>query len=154
MRNNLPRPMKESITTQNAEERKAPNWNAVWSLTIGVCGLIIAEFLPAGMLTPMAKDLGISEGLAGQAVTATSILAVVTSLFIAFLTRKLNRRTVLLSLSFLLALSSLIVAFAPSFELVLLGRVVLGISLGGFWSMAAAITIRLVPDSHVPKALS
>src|SRR5256885_13817394 len=84
-----------------------------------------AEFLPAGMLTPMAKDLGISEGLAGQAVTATSILAVVTSLFIAFLTRKLNRRTVLLSLSVLLAVSSLIVALAPGFKVVLLGRVVL-----------------------------
>src|SRR2546428_194471 len=140
--------------TRAAEERKAPKWNAVWSLTIGVCGLIIAEFLPAGMLTPMAHDLGISEGLAGQAVTATSILAVVTSLLIAFLTRKLNRRTVLLSLSILLALSSLIVALAPGFKVVLLGRVVLGISLGGFWSMATAITIRLVPDSDVPKALS
>src|SRR6266576_2509126 len=128
--------MKESITTQNAEEHKAPNWNAVWSLTIGVCGLIIAEFLPAGMLTPMAKDLGISEGLAGQAVTATSIFAVVTSLLIAFLTRRLNRRTVLLSLSILLALSSLIIA------------------LGGFWSMATAISIRLVPGSDVPKALA
>src|SRR5437870_2840179 len=145
--------MKTSITQQNAEEQK-PNWNAIWSLTIGVCGLIIAEFLPAGMLTPMAKDLGVSEGLAGQAVTATSILAVVTSILIAFLTRKLNRRTVLLSLSFLLALSSLIVAFAPGFKVVLLGRVLLGISLGGFWSMATAITIRLVPDSDVPKALS
>jgi len=130
------------------------NWNAVWAMTIGVSGLIIAEFLPAGVLTPMAKDLGISEGLAGQAVTATSILAVITSLFIAFVTRKLNRKTVLLSLSILLALSSLIVALAPDFKLVLLGRVVLGISLGGFWSMATAITIRLVPGSDVPKALS
>jgi DHA1 family purine ribonucleoside efflux pump-like MFS transporter len=102
----------------------------------------------------MAKDLGISEGLAGQAVTATSILAVGTSLLIGFVTRKLNRRTVLLSLSALLALSSLIVALAPGFKLILLGRVVLGISLGGFWSMATAITIRLVPDSDVPKALS
>src|SRR5437867_13297586 len=110
--------MKESTTTQNAEEPQTPDWNAVWALTIGVSGLIIAEFLPAGMLTPMAKDLGISEGLAGQAITATSILAVVTSLFIAFLTRKLNRRTVLLSLSFLLPLSSLIVALALSFDLV------------------------------------
>ena len=136
------------------KESKVPNWNAVWSMTIGVSGLIIAEFLPAGVLTPMAKNLGISEGLAGQAVTATSILAVVTSLFIAFLTRKLNRKTVLLSLSILMALSSLIVALAPSFALVLLGRVVLGISLGGFWSMATAITIRLVPDADVPKALS
>jgi DHA1 family purine ribonucleoside efflux pump-like MFS transporter len=145
--------MKTPITKQNAEEQKG-NWNAIWSLTIGVCGLIIAEFLPAGMLTPMAKDLGVSEGLAGQAVTATSILAVLTSLSIAFLTRKLNRRTVLLSLSFLLALSSLIVAFAPGFKVVLLGRIVLGISLGGFWSMATAISIRLVPASDLPKALS
>src|SRR6266568_9476782 len=116
-------------------KNKTPDWNAVWALTIGVSGLIIAEFLPAGILAPMAKDLGISEGLAGQAVTATSILAFVTSLLIAFLTRKLNRRTVLLSLSFLLALSSLIVALAPGFKAVLLGRVVLGIALGGFWSM-------------------
>ncbi len=145
--------MKAPTTAQNAEAQK-PDWNAIWSLMIGVCGLIIAEFLPAGMLTPMAKDLGVSEGLAGQAVTATSIFAVVTSLLIAFLTRKLNRRTVLLSLSFLLALSSLVVAFAPGFKVVLLGRVVLGISLGGFWSMATAISIRLVPPSDLPKALS
>ena len=102
----------------------------------------------------MAKSLGVSEGLAGQAVTATSILAVITSLLIAYLTRKLNRRTVLLTLSTLLSLSSLIVAFAPSFELVLLGRVVLGIATGGFWAMATATTIRLVRESDVPKALS
>lgn len=146
--------MKESFSTQNPKNIRVPNWNAVWSLTIGVSGLIIAEFLPAGVLTPMAKDLGISEGLAGQAVTATSLLAVVTSLLIAFLTRRLNRRTVLLSLSLLLSLSSLIVAFAPDFKLILLGRLVLGISLGGFWSMATAITMRLVPDSALPKALS
>lgn len=145
--------MKISVIEQNAGEQK-PNWNAIWSLTIGVCGLIIAEFLPAGMLTPMAKDLRISEGLAGQAVTATSILAVVTSLLIAFLTRKLNRRTVLLSLSVLLASSSLVVALAPGFKSVLLGRVVLGIALGGFWSMATAIAIRLVPSADVPKALA
>src|SRR4051812_31598441 len=112
------------------------HWNAVWSMTIGVAGLIIAEFLPAGVLTPLARDLRISEGMAGQAVTATSVLAVITSLLIAYLTRNLNRRTVLLSLSFLLSLSSLIVAFAPNFFLLLLGRFVLGISLGGFWSMA------------------
>lgn len=146
--------MKGPLAMQTFEEDRTPNWNAVWSLTIGVSGLIIAEFLPAGVLTPMAKDLGITEGLAGQAVTATSILAVVTSLLIAFVTRKLNRKTVLLSLSILLALSSLTVALAPGFKLILLGRLVLGISLGGFWSMATAITIRLVPNSDVPKALS
>lgn len=131
-----------------------PQWGAIWALTIGVAGLIIAEFLPAGVLTLMAKDLQISEGMAGQAVTATSVFAVITSLLIAYLTRNFNRRKVLLALSFLLTISSLIVAFAPNYPILLLGRVVLGISLGGFWSMATAIAARLAPEKDVPKALS
>ncbi len=130
------------------------NWNAVWAMTIGVAGLIIAEFLPAGVLTPIAHDLHITEGMAGQAVTATSVFAVITSLIIAFVTRNFNRRTVLLWLSLLLSLSSLIVAFAPNFVFLLVGRIILGISLGGFWSMATAVSIRLVDESEVPKALS
>jgi predicted MFS family arabinose efflux permease len=132
----------------------AANWNAVWALTIGVAGLIIAEFLPAGVLTPLAHDLQISEGMAGQAVTMTSVFAVITSLLVAYVTRNIDRRKVLLGLSFLLSISSVMVAFAPSFGFLLAGRVLLGISLGGFRSMATAITIRLVPESDVPKALS
>ncbi len=49
-------------------------------MTLGVFGLVTAEFLPASLLTPMAADLGISEGAAGQAVTATAAVAMVTSL--------------------------------------------------------------------------
>src|SRR5207244_1614923 len=135
----------KTITKHSSLEpsRATANWNAVWSMTIGVAGLIIAEFLPAGVLTPLAKDLQITEGMAGQAITATSVCAVIASLLIAYLTRSVDRRKVLLSLSFLLSVSSFVVAFAPNFLVLLLGRVILGISLGGFWSMAAAITIRL-----------
>lgn len=136
------------------DNNRSAAWNGVWALTLGVSGLMIAEFLPAGVLTSMASDLKISEGMAGQAVTATSILAVITSLLIAYLTRKLNRRTVLLSLSSCLALSSLVVAFAPNLLLLLFGRILLGIALGGFWSMSTAIAIRLVPSQDVPRALS
>src|SRR4051812_5579065 len=93
--------------SQTQTNQPTGTWNAIWSMTIGVAGLIIAEFLPAGVLTPMANDLGISEGMAGQAVTVTSIFAVITSLLIAYVTRNLNRRIVLLTLSFLLGCSSL-----------------------------------------------
>jgi predicted MFS family arabinose efflux permease len=130
------------------------NWMAVIALALGVASLIIAEFLPAGMLTPMAQGLGMSEGMTGQAVTATSVLAVVTSLLISVVTASFNRRTVLLSLSGVLVISNLLVAFAPNFAVLLLGRALVGISLGGFWSMAAAITARLVPAAAVPRALS
>lgn len=134
--------------------RDKPAWAAVVSMTLGVFGLVTAEFLPASLLTPMAADLGISEGLAGQAVTATALVALATSLLISATIRDLDRRIVLLAFSALLILSSLLVALAPSLPLLLLGRVLLGVAVGGFWTMSAAVTMRLVPAALVPRALS
>lgn len=138
----------------NTTDSKPPAWNAVFSIALGVAGLIMAEFLPTGVLTPMARDLGITEGMTGQSVTATSVAAVITSLTLPFLSRKMNRRTVMLGLSFLLICSNLIAAFSPNFATLLGGRFILGIALGGFWSMAAAIAMRLVPQADGPRAIA
>ena len=142
----------EQSWTADVPERAS--WAGVVSLTLGVFGLVTAEFLPASLLTPMASGLGISEALAGQAVTATAMVALVSALLAAVVTRGLDRRIVLMGFSVLLIVSNLLVAAAPSFVLLLLGRVLLGIALGGFWSMAMAVAIRLVPTPMVPRALS
>jgi predicted MFS family arabinose efflux permease len=131
-----------------------PAWGAVFAVTLGVFALITAEFLPASLLTPMAASLGVTEGMAGQTVTATAAIALITSLVISVLTRNTDRRTVLLSFSVLLVASNLLVAFAPTLALVLVGRVLLGIAIGGFWTMSAAVAMRLVPEAMVPRALS
>ncbi len=131
-----------------------PAWGAVGAMTLGVFGLVTAEFLPASLLTPMAADLGISEGMAGQAVTATAAVAMVTSLLISAATRRIDRRRVLLAFSVLLIVSNLMVAFAPGLSWLLLGRVLLGAAIGGFWTMSAAVAMRLVPPALVPRALS
>jgi len=138
----------------SAEGEGAPAWAAVVSLSLGVFGLVTAEFLPASLLTPMATDLGITEGMAGQAVTATAIVALFSSLLAPSVTRRLDRRHVLLGFSVLLILSNLLVALAPDMTLLLVGRLVLGVALGGFWSMSAATVMRLVPEDLVPRALS
>ncbi|MGI6854975.1 MFS transporter [Mesorhizobium sp. 1B3] len=140
------------IGTDRAEAE--PAWGAVFAMTLGVFGLVTAEFLPASLLTPMAIDLGITEGMAGQAVTATAVVALLTSLLISAATRNVDRRRVLLAFSVLLVGANLIVAFAPSLLQLLVGRVLLGVALGGFWSMSAAIAMRLVPEALVPRALS
>ena len=129
-------------------------WPAVWALALGVFGLVTAEFLPASLLTPIARALDISEALAGQAVTTTAVVALVAGLLAAVATRGLDRRLVLMGFSALLVLSDLLVAAAPSLTLLLLARVLLGIALGGFWSMATAVAMRLVPPAKVPRALS
>ena len=137
-----------------APAREAPAWGAVFSMTLGVFGLVTAEFLPASLLTPMAADLGVSEGVAGQAGTATAVVALVMSLLVSAATRRVDRRIVLLAFSVLLTVSNLLVAFAPGLPALLLGRVLLGLALGGFWTMSAATVMRLVPEAMVPRALS
>ena len=119
-----------------------------------VACLITVEFLPVSLLTPMAQDLGISEGVAGQSVTVTAFVAMFSSLFITQAIGATNRRYVVILFSVLLTLSCLLVSFASSFTLLLLGRACLGLALGGFWAMSASLTMRLVPARTVPKALS
>ncbi|GGB05541.1 MFS transporter [Brucella endophytica] len=129
-------------------------WLAVLSLTMGVFGLLTAEYLPASLLTPMAVELGVSEALAGQAVTITAVVALFSGLFVPVLTRALDRRVVLLAFTTLMIASNLLVAVSSSMTILLVMRVFLGIALGGFWAMAAAVTMRLVPTVLFPRALS
>jgi predicted MFS family arabinose efflux permease len=131
-----------------------PAWAAVGSMALGVFSLVTAEFLPASLLTPIASDFRISEGAAGQTVTATAALALLSSLLVTAVIRNLDRRIVLLSFTVLLLVSNLIAAFAFNLPMLLIGRVLLGVGLGGFWSMSAALTMRLVPEASVPRALS
>ena len=140
--------MKESAS------RAQPAWGAVISMALGVFGLVTAEFLPASLLTPMAADMGITEGMAGQAVTVTAAVALLTSLLISTATRRIDRRHVLLGFSTLLVASNLLVAFAPNLTVLLFGRVLLGVALGGFWTMSIATMMRLVPEDLVPRGLS
>jgi len=127
---------------------------AVFSLAMGVFGLLTAEYLPASLLTPMALDLGVSEALAGQTVTVTAVVALFAGLLVPGLTRSLDRRLVLLGFSALMIASNLLVALSSSLAVLLIMRILLGIALGGFWSMAAAVAMRLVPAALLPRALS
>lgn len=144
----------QPTTTPQAKEVSRPNWSAVFSVAFCVACLITVEFLPVSLLTPMAQDLGISEGVAGQSVTVTAFVAMFASLFITQAIGTIDRRKVVILFSVLLTLSCLLVSFAESFTLLLLGRACLGLGLGGFWAMSASLTMRLVPARTVPKALS
>ncbi|WP_119273712.1 MFS transporter [Taklimakanibacter deserti] len=143
----------EQVAT-SASDEFSPVWPAVVSLSLGVFGLVTAEFLPASLLTPMAKDLAISDGSAGQAVTATAIVGAIAAPLMAILTRGIDRRTVLWAFSVLLIVSNIIAATASGLAMLLIARIMLGVALGGFWSMSAAMVMRLVPMRLVPRGMS
>ncbi|MGH6646851.1 MFS transporter [Aquabacterium sp.] len=137
-----------------ATPEASAQWPAVASLALGVFGLVTAEFLPASLLTAMAADLHVSEGAAGQTVTATALVGAIAAPSIPLLTRRFDRRAVLLALTFMLLLSNALAATAASLPVLLAARVMLGVALGGFWSMAAALAMRLVPEHLFARAMS
>ena len=142
-----------ALAAAEPQERTEPAWPAVFSMALGVFGLVTTEFLPASLLTKLSTDLGISEGAAGQTVTATAVVAAIAAPALAIVTKRIDRRLVMWGLMTLLVLSNLLAAFAWS-PVLLAARVILGVALGGFWSMSGAIAMRLVPESLLPRAMS
>ena len=132
----------------------ASTWLAVGSMAAATFALVSAEFLPAGLLTPMAADLGISEGTAGQVVTATAVVGAVAALFANVAIGRLNRKAVLVGLSALAVVSNLVAAFSTDFWILLLARAGLGIALSGFWSLSAAVVARLVGVGALGRGMS
>lgn len=145
----------EVVSTVNSSaEQGEARWAAVVSLSLGVFGLVTAEFLPASLLTRIADDLGITVGAAGQAVTATAVIGAIAAPLTAIVTRAMDRRIVMWTFTALLIVSSLLAAMASGLVTLLIARVVLGVALGGFWSMAGAMAMRLVPGPSMPRAMS
>lgn len=134
-------------------ERRAA-WGAVFSMALCVAVLIASEFMPVSLLTPIAGDLGITEGRAGQAISISGIFAVITSVVIAGLAKRIDRKIVLTLFSLLLVLSGAVVTFAPNYGVLVIGRALLGVAIGGFWSMSTAIVMRLVPEDSVSQGLA
>lgn len=129
-------------------------WSAVVCLSLLTFVLVASEFMPVSLLTPIAADLGISEGQAGQAISVSGIFAVLTSLFGNVLLARFDRRTVVLIYTGVLVASGLTVTFAPSYFLFMVGRALIGISIGGFWSLSTAILARVVVSEDLPKAIA
>jgi predicted MFS family arabinose efflux permease len=146
-----------TISTASSEVDSGPakaSWGAVLALTLCASSLVASEFMPVSLLTPIATDLYLTEGQAGQAISVSGFFAVLTSLFIAAASRGVDRRPLLLWLTVLMLLSGLVVSLAPNFAVLMGGRALLGIVIGGFWSMSAATMMRLVPAKDVPRALA
>lgn len=133
---------------------QAAYWSGVFAMTLCVFALVASEFLPVSLLTPIATDLRVTEGLAGQGIAISGGFAVLTSLSISAIAGTMNRKTLLLALTALMGVSGAIVALASNYLTYMVGRALIGVVIGGFWSMSAAMAIRLVPTSEVPRALA
>ncbi|OPB02008.1 MFS transporter [Pseudomonas fluorescens] len=130
------------------------SWGAVFAMSLAAFALVTSEFMPVSLLTPLASDLHISEGQAGQGISVSGLFALLTSLIIAAVAAKVERKRLLLALTALMIVSGTVVALAPNYLTFMLGRALIGVAIGGFWSLSAATAMRLVPLAQVPRALA
>lgn len=136
------------------EQEQAPRWWAVIAVMIGIFLLVTAEQLPIGLLSQVSSSMGVTPGMAGLMVTVPGVVAAFSAPLLPVAVGRLDRRIMLTVLMVVMVAGSLFSAFASNFALLLAARVLVGLSIGGFWAVAGSIAPRLVPEAQVPKAMT
>ncbi|PYC20661.1 MFS transporter [Pseudomonas mosselii] len=130
---------------EHSQQSVRQQWLAILSVAVGAFALVTSEFLPVGVLNDVAADLGISAGQAGLMVTLPGIMAALAAPLLSVGIGALDRSYLLIALTLIMIVANAVVAYATDFGLLLFGRVLLGISIGGFWATAIALSGRLAP---------
>ncbi|MFE4332226.1 MFS transporter [Streptomyces sp. NPDC056831] len=125
---------------------------AVVSVMLGIFSIVTTEILPIGLLTSIGSDFAVSDGTAGLMMTMPGLLAAVSAPLVTVATARVDRRVMLCAFMLLLALADFLTAAATDYHLVLVSRVMVGITIGGFWSIGAGLAGRLVPPASAGRA--
>ncbi|GAA4688665.1 putative arabinose efflux permease, MFS family [Promicromonospora umidemergens] len=145
-----------------ATPRVRPTWQpgdvreaggGLFALALATFVAITTELVPVGLLPLISDDLDVSEGVAGLLVTAYAFMVAVLAVPLTTATRKLPRKTLLLTALGVYVLSNVIVAVAPTFALVAVARTLGGASHAVFFSVSIGYASRLVRAHLAGRAL-
>ncbi|MFE4451096.1 MFS transporter [Streptomyces sp. NPDC056796] len=139
-------------STEHPTRSPLVSWLAVISVMLGIFSIVTTEILPIGLLTSIGSSFTISDGMAGLMMTMPGFLAAISAPLVTVATGRIDRRLMLGAFILLLALANFLAAAASSYWLVLVSRVMVGITIGGFWSIGAGLAGRLVPPESVGRA--
>ncbi|HEY3515308.1 MFS transporter [Kribbella sp. NPDC051137] len=150
------------MTTICADTTRTHGWAASVTMAATVFTVVTAEMLPVGLLTPMSDSLHVTEGAAGLALTATGVTSAVAAPVLPLLLGKVDRRAVLGGLMVLLAASAFAAAVTSAFAaavtsafvVLMVARVVMGVSIGGVWLFTVSLARRVVPEHAAGPATS
>jgi predicted MFS family arabinose efflux permease len=137
-----------------AEPASRRAWLAVGAVALATFSIVTVETLPIGLLTSIASGLRVSDSDVGLVVTVTGLVAAASAVLTPVAIGALDRRTVLVGLIALIVAGNALCAASPDLTVLLLARFAVGVSIGGFWSLAAGLAVRLVPPAQVPRAIS
>ncbi|MEV4673321.1 MULTISPECIES: MFS transporter [Actinomadura] len=119
---------------------------------MGIFSIVTTEILPIGLLTSIGSGFTVSDGTAGLMMTMPGYLAAVAAPTVTIATARIDRRSMLCACMVLLAAANFLAAAAPGYGAMLVSRVLVGVVIGGFWSIGAGLADRLVPAGSTRRA--
>lgn len=126
---------------------------ALYALAAAAFGIGMAEFVVVGILPIIAGDMNVDIPTAGQLVSYYALGVAVAAPILTALSSKYDRRKLTVGLMLLFALANLLTTLAPSYSLLLLGRVLAGVVQGVFYSIATVIAADLVSKDKSGRAI-
>ena len=127
---------------------------AIFALTIGAYAIGTTEFVIVGLLPTVASDLGITLPLAGLIVSVYALGVTFGAPILTALTGKIERKPLLLGLMALFIVGNTVAALSPSYEVLLIARVIAVFAHGVFFSVGATIAADLVPENRRASAIA
>jgi DHA1 family inner membrane transport protein len=125
----------------------------VWILTLSAFAIGTAEFVIAGLLTQVAESLSITEGQAGNLITAYAMAIVIGGPILTLWLARYDKRKVLIALMGLFIVGNLITAFSTDYTILLLSRVLSGLTQGPFYGIGAVVATQLVSEKMAGQAV-
>ena len=117
---------------------------ALWALTLSAFAIGTTEFVIVGLVPTIAADLGVSLPSAGLLVSLYAVGVAIGAPILTALTGRWNRKIVLMSLMGLFVIGNLLAWQAPSYETLILARILTGLAHGVFFSIGSMIATSLV----------
>jgi DHA1 family inner membrane transport protein len=127
---------------------------ALFALLLGNFATGLAVLAPAGMISVLAKDLNVTIREAGFLVTAGAVMLCVGSPLMAWVTTRIDRRTLLTSVLLITALCHGLSALAPDFWTLLAARVVMLAAAAVYTPQAANAVALLVEPERRASSIS
>ncbi|WP_409238245.1 Cmx/CmrA family chloramphenicol efflux MFS transporter [Streptomyces sp. PA5.6] len=127
---------------------------AVYMVGLGIFTQGTSEFMLSGLLPGMADDLGVSVPDAGLLISAFAVGMVVGAPLLAVATLRWPRRTALVSLQAAFVAAHVVGALAPGYAVLFVTRVIGALAYAGYWGVAVATAVALVPADAKARAVA
>ncbi|MDT0541751.1 MULTISPECIES: MFS transporter [Streptomyces] len=124
------------------------------ALGLGSFGIGLTEFVIAGLLPQVSRDLEVSEAAAGWLISGYALSVAIGAILLTAATTRLHRKAVLVGLVALFVLGNLLSAVAPSYAVAMLGRVVAALCHGSFFGIGSLVARRMVPPERASRAVA